>query len=287
VFLPAGQEILIPALLKRWMSPDVVALDPAPALRMAHRRRGGEEVFLVINESPEPWRGRLGFAASGVGEHLDLTTGTWTSAVAAHSVAVTLEGYGAAGFRFQGRAKTDPPLASLKLPTIHWQARPTELPSVGRGEWVRDQFERLDGVGESGRWRSRATLRKGNVDVHLFVRFPVRDGSGWADSLGVAFDLEVPSGQQSATQLLVVVAEQGGGDFIATTPCSLGGSHRGRVVVPFTQFSPAGWAPDPDGRLDTGRLAEVRVGWGGYFGHEGETIEFTTGAPVAVRMAEP
>ena len=54
-----------------------------------------------------------------------------------------------------------------------------------------------------------------------------------------------------------------------------------RVFLPFGRLQLAGWSKDTDGVLDLRRVGEIRVGWGGYVGREGEQIEFSLRAPRA------
>jgi hypothetical protein len=51
------------------------------------------------------------------------------------------------------------------------------------------------------------------------------------------------------------------------------------VFVPLNRFSHAGWSKDADGMMDWSKVAEVRLGWGGYLGTEGETVVFSAGPP--------
>jgi hypothetical protein len=41
----------------------------------------------------------------------------------------------------------------------------------------------------------------------------------------------------------------------------------------------AGWSKDEGGGLDLSKIAELGIGWGGYFGAQGEQIEFTLAQP--------
>ena len=56
---------------------------------------------------------------------------------------------------------------------------------------------------------------------------------------------------------------------------SLGSPGREVSFIPLNRFQLAGWSKDADGELDLRRVEEIRVGWGGYFGQEGESVEFT------------
>jgi hypothetical protein len=50
-----------------------------------------------------------------------------------------------------------------------------------------------------------------------------------------------------------------------------------------TSFRLAGWSKDTDGRLDLEAIRGIRIGWGGYYGAEGEVVEFIVGSPQIAR----
>lgn len=77
----------------------------------------------------------------------------------------------------------------------------------------------------------------------------------------------------------MILHEKGGGDFLATSGRSLGMSGHEQTFIPFARFQLAGWSKDSDGELDLQRVDEVRVGWGGYYGSEGETVDFSLAKP--------
>ena len=69
------------------------------------------------------------------------------------------------------------------------------------------------------------------------------------------------------------------GDFIAETGRSLAASGRESNFVALNRFQLAGWSKDDDGVLDPKRVACIRIGWGGYYGAEGEMVQFSTACP--------
>jgi len=94
----------------------------------------------------------------------------------------------------------------------------------------------------------------------------------------------VPDGQKTPNQLLVILHEVGGGDFIAHTGRSLGAPGHERSFVGLSRFQPAGWSQDNDGVLDARRVGDIRVGWGGYLGSEGERVQFSVAVPQVGRI---
>ena len=68
---------------------------------------------------------------------------------------------------------------------------------------------------------------------------------------------------------------------------SLAGPAREQTFIPLDRFQLAGWSKDADGRLDPRRIQDIRIGWGGYLGTVGETVEFSVGLPQLGRAARP
>jgi hypothetical protein len=83
----------------------------------------------------------------------------------------------------------------------------------------------------------------------------------------------------------MILAEEGGEDFIASTGRSLASPGRERSFIPFRQFQRAGWSKPGDGTLDLKRVRDLRVGWGGYLGAEGEVVRFSVALPQLGRVA--
>jgi hypothetical protein len=95
----------------------------------------------------------------------------------------------------------------------------------------------------------------------------------------------VPDGQHAPTQLLVILQEKEGGDFLANTARSLGTPGHERTILPLGLLQLARWSKDADGLLDLSRVSQIRVGWGGYCGSAGQEIEFRLTAPRMARAA--
>ncbi|HSA01544.1 MAG TPA: hypothetical protein P5055_12485, partial [Candidatus Paceibacterota bacterium] len=49
--------------------------------------------------------------------------------------------------------------------------------------------------------------------------------------------------------------------------------------IAFHRFQLAGWSTDDNARLDLDQVSEIRVGWGGYLGQEGESVTFELRPP--------
>jgi hypothetical protein len=274
VRLPDGAAALLPAVLDAVLAPDVAASRRGSPLRATHRRIADHDIYLIANDSAEavsePVKLPLD-AGAGV-ELWDPATGEVRPVEAGEggSIPVALGPYGALIVR---TAEVNPRarirLASGALPNVALTRIPLPEPAVGRGEFVREATEAGDGS-----WTFRATLTKGAVDTHLFAAFRFDRPLDLADADSLVVEAAVPPRQRTPTQILLMVVEAGGGEFLATTSRSLGEPGTSRVFTPWSSFAKAGWSREGDDVLDPSRIAEIRVGWGGYFGAEGETVEF-------------
>ncbi|MCX8109255.1 MAG: hypothetical protein N3G20_10670, partial [Verrucomicrobiae bacterium] len=138
----------------------------------------------------------------------------------------------------------------------------------------------VDTPGGARTVHATARITKSDVDTFLFISMPnsgVYDLSS-ADCLVV--DSWVPSGQSTGVELLVILVDEDGEDFIAHTGRFLSSPGHKRSVVPFYRFQRAGWSMSGDGTLNLRRIRDVRIGWGGYTGTEGEQVRFSI-APIS------
>ncbi len=286
VWLPPGLESLLPAVLDRVVAPDVQLSDESAPLRVTHRRRDGREWYYLINDSAEAWAGSVSFRAVGDGERWRLESGT-AEATASNTLAVALGPYAATAFTFARALLPERRrLVGGVLPGFAESDLPLGEPALARGEFVRADVVKqpLPDSAPAAGWEAEATLTKDQTDTWLFLGFqpsPARDLRG---GQGLVLDTWVPAGQHTPAQLLVILREAGGGDFIAHTGRLLSVAGRRQVRVAFSAFQPAGWSPDANGRLDLDRIAEIRVGWGGYLGVAGERVVFRVAAPRIYRL---
>ncbi len=282
VFLPHGLESLLPLVLDGLLEPDVKVAQAKSPLRVTHRRLDDREVYFVINDSAKLWTGRVEFAAAGAGERWNPATGKMEETLADNVAELSLEPYGAAFFRF-GSAK--PPqrrtLTGGALPNLVLHAVPAVEPTMGHGEFVQAELtpEVVGSDAVSTVWRAAAVLTKAKVDTHLFALFHYAQPLDLSDADCLAMETWVPDGQSTSNQLLVILHEQDGGDFLAETGRSLAASGRERSFVAMSRFQLAGWSKDADGVLDLRRVSDIRIGWGGYFGREHEKVEFRVALP--------
>lgn len=281
VWLPGGGELLLPGILDGTLR-RAFTLHPADApIRTTHRRVEDRDVLFLINDSPVPWSGEMRLASPVRAHRWDPASGTSAVLPPASTLPLTLEGYGATLLTF---ARLTPPqavpLAAGPLAAARRRAIPTGEPTISHGEFVRGRLlPPGPGPEDAGRWQASATLTRGGVDTFLFVRLPVAQPGALADAAAISLETWIPPHQRTPAQLLIILHERGGGDFLAETPRSLGNAEHEHSLVPLSRFNLAGWSQDADGRLDPAAIDEVRIGWGGYHGVEGEQVTFTFAPP--------
>jgi hypothetical protein len=161
------------------------------------------------------------------------------------------------------------------------QPLPAVDPVVGKGEFVQAQVAPDAAHHREGRpaWRAVGRLTRGHTDTFLFLSFQYPQGLDLSQATCLAVESWVPAGQRTPAKLLLILTERNGGQYLADTGRPLAAPGYFQAFVPWSRFNPAGWAPDPDGRLDLANIAALSVGWGGYLGAEGETIEFSLALP--------
>jgi hypothetical protein len=117
------------------------------------------------------------------------------------------------------------------------------------------------------------------VDTFLFVRLPYPKGLSLSPSDWIVIDTVVPPGQSASPQLLVILHEKSGADYLAATGRSLGAAGTDQTWIPLSRFQLAGWSKDTDARLNLSEIVEIRVGWGGYLGEVGDQVCFSFETP--------
>jgi hypothetical protein len=169
---------------------------------------------------------------------------------------------------------------SIYLP-LGLRAVPEAKPTMGHGKFVHAELapDAAHSRAGSPAWQAAAVLTRGKVDTHLFLQFHYSQSLDLSDADCLAIETWVPDGQSTPSQLLVILHEEAGGDFIAETGRSLAAPGRERTFVTLSRFQLAGWSKDTDGVLDLKRVGDIRIGWGGYFGAEREKVQFSVALP--------
>lgn len=274
ILLPSGMTALLPRLLDALIERDAAAPDAAP-IRTTRRLIDGHHVYLAINDSAEPWQGTLAFPAPGVAEQWDPVTGAMHLLADATRVPVRLGPYGAIGFR---APHIRPParLRGASAANLSMTCQPLPFApaaTVGKGQYVTCAFAGSHAEG----WRADATLTKGAVDTHLFMSFALTEPAALADAAGLMIEASVPEGQRTPAELLVFLHTRDGADYLAGTGHFLNTPGTRRAYAMFSQFRPFG--DKAKAALNPADVTAIRVGWGGYFGAEGEPVSLTVKPP--------
>ena len=287
IYLPTGSESLLPVVLDRLLDKDVDPCGTDTGLHATHRRIGGSEAYFVINDASSPWQGDLSVSATGKAELMDPATGEITPAADASKIPVNLTPYGGVLLRFGSAAKPDRrTVPSGPLPGLVVSVLPAATPEMGKGEFVQAVVTPEQGVDGLPAWATEATLTKSDTDTFLFLGFRYPEGLDLSGDTCLVLDSTVPEGQATPSRLLVILVEKDGGQYLVDTGRSLSAPGTARSYVSLSAFAPAGWAKDPDGRLDLSQITAINIGWGGYLGKEGERVSFTLMQPQSARLAD-
>ncbi len=276
VLLPTGMLALVPKIIDSLVERDAASADAKAPVRITHRRVDEHDVFFAINDSDTAWSGELRFCGHGVTEQWDPSTGAMTPLAEGTKASVHLGPYGAMLFRAKDMAAPRR-LKGLASSAFSMTCEPLPVAKVtaGGGQFVRFELTGDDAAG----WCAAASLVKGQVDTHLFMSFNYAQPLALGDSVGLMIDSSVPDGQRTPAELLVFIATKEGGQYLASTGRYLNAPGQARAYVMFSQFKPFGGAKTASGPMDLSQVAAIRVGWGGYFGTEGEKIALTVKPP--------
>ncbi|HUW62230.1 MAG TPA: glycosyl hydrolase [Candidatus Bathyarchaeia archaeon] len=272
VFVPLGSVAMFSSILDGLIAPDVRVSGQNSPVRYTHRRIDGHEVFFLINDSETAWEGSVSLAAAGEGERWNPETGAVGPVESPENVAVALGPYGGVFFRF---AQPRPP-ERHKISTAPTALSTIELPSVeptaAHGEYV---DATLTPIPEKRGWNALAKIKKSDVDTFFFLQFAYPNPVDLSGAASISFDAETPPGQSAGTSLLVILRDKNGVEYFADTGYPLRGEAPHRCSVPMALFEHAGFSRGPEGPLDFAAVSTISIGWGGYTGTEGDTVEFT------------
>jgi hypothetical protein len=275
---------LLPELLNQTLEPEVTFTPAAPFVRVAHRRVADRELYFLVQDSAQPWEGELTLRAKGDARLWEPANGSSRVVSGSGAIPIRLGPYGAVFLTFeQESVPARKPLAAGPIPGLALEPLAFGDATESHGEFVGAEWLDARSAAASGRPVRcvRGTLLREQVDTFLFVRLPVARPGALGDAGVFEVETWVPEGQRAPAQLLVILHEEGGGDFLAETPRMLGVPGQESTLIPLNQFKLAGWSHDADGVMDRSRISEIRIGWGGYYGYEGERVEFGFAAPRA------
>ncbi|MCC6489805.1 MAG: hypothetical protein IT364_20115 [Candidatus Hydrogenedentes bacterium] len=282
VFLPRGSEGMLPDVLDAILARDVHVGATKPPIRATHRSIDGNEIYFLINDSAQPWEGKVTLAAQGAGERLDPATGTITPVDAAQDIPVQLGPYGGVLFRFDDAAPVPRmTLAESGFGDVRWLSLPEVTPSVGKGEFVQGRIAAMAQTDLPLAWQAKAILTKGDVDTFLFATFDYPQPVDLSQTSFLHITTAVPPGQRASTRLLVILRDVRGVEYLGETAHALNDANSCQSYLRLNQFHRAGWSVEPAGPLDFAAITAIRIGWGGYLGKEGETVDFAFASPKA------
>lgn len=286
-FLPIGFASTIADLISVNLPSQVKINGNHNNIRVSKRTIQGNTLFFVINDSAVKWNGSIEFKKCNLCEIYNPGDGSVISSGTNLFSGMEIEPYGAKFFKF----KTDDyskDLAIRKGKTSAFSLKSQNIkhnpPNTGKGEFVKAEItDETDNKGAK-MFKADATLTKGGVDTWLFLNFHITDSSSFNPNDAIAFKVNIPAKQDVKNQLLVIVKEKNGGDFIAETGIFLNEAGIKTIYVPFKKLRLAGWSKDNDGILDVKNIEDIRIGWGGYLGSEDENILFSSNAPELVTL---
>lgn len=278
LFLPAGSEALLSRVLDALLEPDIRVGDTGAPIHATLRRIDGHEVYFVTNDGRESWEGTITFAANGAAEQWNPATGE--VAPASQSTTLRLDPFGGTFFRFDAPGPSRRRLAvETALPGLTRTLLPSATPVAGAGKFVAAEITPAGDAPSA--WDIKGTIRKGQVDTFLFATFTYAPPIDLRNAAYLVVTARVPENQKTPTPLRAILRDVSGLEYIANTERTLADPGAISCFVGLNQFERAGWNTAPGGALNLAAITDLRVGWGGYLGAEGETIEFTLRPPEA------
>lgn len=272
--------------------PDIIAEHHAPALavsrgkrgvlRVAHRRTAtAGDVFFVANDSYETWAGavrltgdpevriwnpRVGLSSVATGE-VPLELPPYAGVVLTTKVAV------------KGVVRPGSP-SVYRLGAKPFAIRPCAAPRLGKGQYVAGEVTPL----ADGFTRVATTLTKSDVDTFAFLVHPYAQSPFTASSKGVSFEVRVSEAGGGNAMLGVFLVTKDDQHYYAQIPISLSQVGVHKVTCSFSNFGLHRGRQGGTGRLRPEDVGQINIGYGGYFGREGERVVFEVSTPAAAEL---
>jgi len=270
-------------ILARRHAPEIeVTRGSRDALRFAHRRTAKEgDVFFVANDSDQPWTGAVRLAGGGAARVWNPRIGL--SHTADGEIPLELPTYGAVVLTSVGNVAGKMSNAGA-TPVIHLGTTPfavplSSVPGLGKGAYVNGTVRKLD----DGFSRAETTLTKGGVDTFAFMTHSYARSPFPVDARGVAFKIRVSEANLGSARLGVFLVTKDRTSFYAHTNISLSRAGMQEVTCLFSEFFRHGNRGTSTLRVEDVR--QVNIGYGGYYGQEGERVMFDIAAPAAAVLA--
>ena len=279
-YLPEEYAPLLADLLAARHTPALrIVRGSMDALRTNHRRTKEGDVFYVLNDTREPWRGAVRLAQEVAARCWDPRTGTTTD-TAPGEIPLDLPPFGAVVLT------TDTPVDDATVANGPTTLAPRLVPlnqmpasvGFGKGQYVQGAAPAVaDG------WHDvDVTLTKGAVDTFAFLGFTYAGPVYAATARGVAFAVRVPETTDGAAVCGVFLTTRDGQRWYQRGTRSLSDAGEAELVFAFSAFAPFGERKGSAAKLRPEDIVRVEFGFGGYFGREGERVHFHVSPPRAL-----
>lgn len=287
IFLPHGMESLLATLLDDILEKDGSFNNNSDSLRMSHRFVDDAHLYFLINDSSQAWEGTMDLPCDGKAEAWDPETGTVVELQSAANIPVSLKAYGAMFYRLDNVVKPRKKIfTSSNIPKIMYSALPSVIPELAHGTYVipsQEQNELLSAL-STPVWQFTAQLTESNVDCFLFASFNFPDFLDLSHESFLSLRVGLPEKQKISNALLVVLRDATGAEYLAEGGITLNAAGNHRLHIPLKNFATAHWSLIQDKPLDLSQISAVRIGWGGYFGSAGETVQFSCAIPELAQL---
>lgn len=278
VFLPLGSISLLPNILDQVLEKDVDLRNADSPFHITHRKIEGHDVYFIINDSDKPHEEALSFRGEK-GEIWDPKDGSVKPLPKDKWVEIELEPYGAIIVRFPN-VKAPRRLTPKSIDKFLKISSPNfSSPTISPGEFVEGELRESKSGKEMG-WQAKGKLKKGNVDCFLFLSFHSPSPLDFGKVKYLLFDIDIPNGQTSPAHLYVILRDDKGTEYIANTELLLSDGGKRELFVPLDSFQSVPWKEKA--QIDWERITAISIGWGGYYGEQGEEICFTASPPKLV-----
>jgi hypothetical protein len=276
VYLPVGSASLLPTILDKIIEQDVEIKEESSPLRITHRRIEGWDIYFIINDSDKSCKNSLWFRGKEDGKLLDPMDGSTKPIEKGKWVEIEFAPYDAKLVVFPEvekpkRLHTENERAMLNIKPLQHSGQ-----LLSKGEFVQGGFERTKINGQDG-FKTKAKLSRSNVDCFLFLSFIYPGEVDLGKASHLYFQISIPKEQSSPAHMFVIIRDMEGNESIANTGILLSDVGERELFVPLSSFTPTPWGKGNP--TDLRKISTISIGWGGYYGEEGEELEFSTTPP--------
>ncbi len=281
VFIPYGQEQLTGQVVDALLESDIHSDGWAQGLRMTHRQKDGRSTYLLINDSAQPLQTNITLRTDSPVQVWDPNTGSH-AALQGNSTALVLGPYDARLITCDAPAR--PARRQVNTGTFQFgEEHPLSVAEslTGGGEHVDGRLETLpDGV-----LVAHARITKTNENTHQFVVRRLSEPLTLHPSDMIRITGAITQAPEEGPMLLCILRDRRGSEVFAPLNVPVSQGVRFDVLLPRSLFAPAGWRDQP-GVIDWTQIDSLSIGWGGYYGVEGQQLAVRTDPPRLVRVQQ-